>query len=739
MKSSIILAAMRGLLLLAVAAFFTLHADRDLAHAQGIDKTYEENSAAPVAAFEASDEEGTVVAWFLTGIDGGDFEVDNGTLNFRRPPDYEAPSDADGDNVYEVSVNVTDGTNTSTAALTVTVTNAEESGTVYLSSLQPEVDIPLTASLTDPDIGVTDVTWAWEISTDATSWSSISEATSNSYTPLAADVGKYLRVTASYTDAEGPGKQAQEVSYFVVREPYPAGHAPEFPGDEDGARSVAENTAPGTPLGAPLAAVDEEGHVLTYTLSGADATYFDVDRSSGQLLTKAWLDYEARAGYSMDLTVSDPTNASDSITVTISVTNLEEEGTITLSTPQPITGSEVVAYLDDPDGSVTGVSWQWEASQDGADWGLIAGAESSSYTPTTATAGNYLRVTASYTDGEGPDKGAQAVSFNPVKAAVDHAPVFPSTETGLRSVAENTPRGTPIGEPFTAADADGHALTYFLLDELDADSFDIDSSSGQLLTRAPLDYETRSLYRLTVAVHDGGDAHEADDHSFDATLAVTVIVTDVDEDAVDDCIQPMPDSGTVTGTWDANCLSENRPDAEDGSAGSDYYARYYTFTLPDAASVTITLTSDHDTYLYLMSGTGAGGDVVESNDDIETHTDRNSRLEIDALDSGEYTIEATTYDVQRTGDFTLTLTLDVVEVEEPPGPIVEYTEISSGANHVCALTTEGGVMCWGADDFGQVSGHPTAGRFVQISSGDNHSCALRDDGAVICWGSITVP
>ena len=177
-------------------------------------------------------------------------------------------------------------------------------------------------------------------------------------------------------------------------------------------------------------------------------------------------------------------------------------------------GEDLTAYLDDPDGDEDSISWLWERSQDRTDWTTIAEAEPESevYTPVAQDTGSYLRVTASYTDGEGPDKSAQAVTFNPVKERVDHAPVFPPTETGLRTVAENTPPGTPIGEPFAATDADGHTLTYFLLDELDAGSFDIDPSSGQLLTKAPLDYETRSLYRLTVAVHDGGDDHAGDDH-----------------------------------------------------------------------------------------------------------------------------------------------------------------------------------------------------------------------------------
>ena len=456
-------------------------------------------------------------------------------------------------------------------------------------------------------------------------------------------------------------------------------------------------------------------------------------------MTKAWLDYEARDSNSMTLTVADPTNASDNIAVTVNVTDVEEEGTITLSTPQPFTGSAVTAYLDDPDGSVTDDTWLWETSRDRVAWSVIAGAESGSYTPADANVGSYLRVTASYTDGEGPEKTAQAVSFNPAKERVDHAPVFPPTETGFRTVAENTPPGTPIGEPFTATDADGHALTYLLLDEFDSDSFDIDPSSGQLFTKAPLDFETKSLYRLTVAVHDSDDEHEEDDHSLDATLAVTVIVTDVEEDLVDDCIRPLTGAGTVTGTWDVNCLSENRPDADGGSADSDYYARFYSFTLSDDADATITLISDQDTYLYLMQGTGTNGEVVGHNDNIERHSDRNSQIEADALDAGDYTIEATTYDAETSGDFTLVL--EVAETEEPPSPepVFEYVAISSGANHVCTLTTDGAVMCWGADDFEQVSGRPTTGSFTQVSCGDSHSCALRDDGATVCWGSITVP
>ncbi len=212
----------------------------------------------------------------------------------------------------------------------------------------------------------------------------------------------------------------------------------------------------------------------------------------------------------------------------------------------------------------------------------------------------------------------------------------------------------------------------------------------------------------------------------------------------DACLIPIDGAGTHIGAWDETCLSENRPqDSEGGGrAGSDYYARFYTFTLGAEADVTISLSSDVDTFLYVREGSGSGGSVAAFNDDLSTD-DRNSLIEDETLDAGTYTIEATTYDAEAAGSFTL-----VVEIEYsgdppgPPAPDVTYIAISSGANHVCAIAADGSIMCWGNEDgdsHGQISDRPTSGSFTEISSGDNHTCALRDDGAVICWGSITVP
>ena len=108
------------------------------------------------------------------------------------------------------------------------------------------------------------------------------------------------------------------------------------------------------------------------------------------------------------------------------------------------------------------------------------------------------------------------------------APQFPSTETGERTVAENTAAGVNIGGPVAADDHENDDLTYTLAG-LDASSFDIVEDSGQLKTRAALNHEDEDSYSIRVSVHDGKDLDGNTDLTADDTIDVTVTVTDVDE------------------------------------------------------------------------------------------------------------------------------------------------------------------------------------------------------------------
>ena len=123
----------------------------------------------------------------------------------------------------------------------------------------------------------------------------------------------------------------------------PANREPEFTEGDRTARSVAEDAPAGANIGEPVAATDFNRDTLTYSLRGVAAGLFDVDASSGQLLTKAAWDYEIEASYSVIVAVSDgknangrPDNQRDSyITVTITVTNKDEAGTVALSSSEP--------------------------------------------------------------------------------------------------------------------------------------------------------------------------------------------------------------------------------------------------------------------------------------------------------------------------------------------------------------------------------------------------------------------
>ena len=125
-----------------------------------------ENESLPNAVYDATDPEGLNVArWSVGGRDGGDFFItQGGTLYFRSPPDYERPADSNRDNVYEVTIQPSDGRNNGAYPVTVTVTDVNEPPEIRRGSktsfMQPENRTSRlhTYSAADPEGGT--VTWA---------------------------------------------------------------------------------------------------------------------------------------------------------------------------------------------------------------------------------------------------------------------------------------------------------------------------------------------------------------------------------------------------------------------------------------------------------------------------------------------------------------------------------------------------------------------------------------------------
>ncbi len=145
--------------------------------------------------------------------------------------------------------------------------------------------------------------------------------------------------------------------------PAPANNAPAFAATEDGMRSVAENTAAGENIGDPVAATDDDaGDTLTYTLGGADMASFDIEDTTGQLMTKAALDYEAPAdadtdnAYEVTVTASDGNTAADAtIAVTITVTDMGLADSYDANEDGMIDGTEVLNAVEDYFNDVSGI------------------------------------------------------------------------------------------------------------------------------------------------------------------------------------------------------------------------------------------------------------------------------------------------------------------------------------------------------------------------------------------------
>ena len=345
--------------------------------------TTPEADALNVYTFEAYDPEDGAVTYTLSGTDADKFTtaaddvLTGGILTFANAPDYENAADENKDNVYEITVKAaaTSDTNADGDAttdpeelsnsidVTVTVTNAQDPGSLSMSARQPRIGVPISAiNLSDLDGRVTNVAYQWSRSeagsagtplTDAdcattTDWEDAEGdgANTDTYTPELDDDGKCLRARATYNDPEGNGN-AEVPSTEVVEK---ARNLQPMFGDEIGPRYVVENAAEDAVViaaesGAAADAVADDDRVIatdildaddtdngsiSYGLSGPDANYFDInnDPTGGQISISAAgagkLDYETRRTYTVTVTATDLEGLNSSTRVTINVVDVNE-------------------------------------------------------------------------------------------------------------------------------------------------------------------------------------------------------------------------------------------------------------------------------------------------------------------------------------------------------------------------------------------------------------------------------
>ena len=196
---------------------------------------------------------------------------------------------------------------------------AEGTGTI---SGMARKGLMLTADVSDifdPD-GLTNAVFAYQwVQVDGTTETDILGATEASYTPVADDVGKQVKIRVSFTDDRGhPEAVTSEASP-------PSGSI----GDST-IRSLNETFTHLTVqqadnIGDPVRASGVEGP-LTYRLEGEDARKFMILSSSGQLRTKVGerYDFEEKPSYVVTVNADNQQGGSVSILVIINIVDLAE-------------------------------------------------------------------------------------------------------------------------------------------------------------------------------------------------------------------------------------------------------------------------------------------------------------------------------------------------------------------------------------------------------------------------------
>ena len=491
-----------------------------------------ENSSGTIHTAAASDPEGNTLTYTISGIDAADFDIDSssGALSFAQAPDFEIPTDADGDNTYQLSLEASDGTNTSSQALTISVSNVNEAPTITSAT---------TASLAENDDGFSYTIIASDVDADDTHTYSIVGGADKAL--LILDGAELSFVTApDYENPPADGDNTYEVElratdaaglYGELKLSITVDNVDEQPTFTSAASvEVDENTGTGSIVYTATAS-DPEGASLSYQIvAGSDVGAFQQITSAGnqgKIQFAASPDFESPAdadgdnAYELTISVSDGTT--DPITQAITISVLDEnDNTPVITANQSFVnvsegsadGTELgaVSATDDDDGTIL-QSWAITGGNTDNDFaidpasGMLSVASGASLDFETKP--NYtLELSVQDDDGTNTSDTAEvAITI----ANVNEAPTFTSLTTV--SVDENE-----AGVIYTAEASD--------VDASDTQTYSIAGGAHQALftmagadlsfVNAP-DYESgTSTYEVIIRVTDSAGLYE------DLSLSITV-------------------------------------------------------------------------------------------------------------------------------------------------------------------------------------------------------------------------
>lgn len=324
----------------------------------------------------------------------------------------------------------------------------------------------------------------------------------------------------------------------------------EGPTAGDSSFGLDENSISGTNVGTVSASDPDAGDTLDYTITvGNTGGAFAIDSGTG-LITVAnssALDYEATPTFVLDVEVQDAGGLTDTASVTVSLSDVNEAPTASDSLfgldENSISGTNVgTVSASDPDTgdtldyAITGGNTGGAFTIDSAT-GLISVANSSSL-DYEATPTFVVTVEAQDTGGL-TDTASVTINLNDVNET-------PTANDGAFAISENAANGTSVGT-VSANDPDsGDVLNYLITGGNTGGAFAIDNMTGEITVAdgTVLDFETTPPFDLTVEVQDSRGLLD--------TASVAIQLTDVNERPTGNNITAdLPENsanGTVAGT-----------------------------------------------------------------------------------------------------------------------------------------------------------------------------------------------
>ena len=546
-----------------------------------------ENRTSALYTFRATDPEGGAVTWTATGADGSAFTMDaRGALAFANAPDFDAPRDADGDNVYQVTVQARDAAlNPASLDVTVTVTDHNEGVEPTISTRRPPssyrengTSAVYTFRASDPQRGAIE----WSLTgTDAGDFAMTRDSSGRGVlafvsppdfeNPADGNRDNEYELAVVATDDEN---LTDRVAFTITVTDHDEGVEPTISTRRPPSTYRENNTS----TVYTFRASDPQRDAIEWSLTGTDAGDFAMTRDSsgrGVLTFDDPPDFENPVdanrdnAYELTVVATDADNHTDRVAFTVTVTDENEgpeirlEGTATTSVPENHPNTQVLAKYTatDPEDPTAGI-FRWStAGRDGGDFvinelGELRFRSSPDYErPADANRDNVYEVIVRASDGR--TTGMLAETLIVTVMAVNEAPVITTKSRTAFTVRENA---TAVLYTYRATDQDTDDVTTWSVGGTDGEDFAIYNGilSFRLLPdfEIPVDADEDNVYEITVVAGDSAGLQD--------TVNAVITITDQSEGPVIAggtafTVTENADITQVLGFYAATDAKDNRP------------------------------------------------------------------------------------------------------------------------------------------------------------------------------------